>query len=394
MPSRTTPIAVFLSLTLVQAFLIACSDTCATCPEDLDDWPVASPAASGMDGQLLQELTEEIGAGSLGPVSSLLIVRDGQLVYDEYFLGMDPERLHNCYSVTKSFASALIGIAKDQGALGDLDTPVLDLFPEYSSVEHDGDQKRAITLRHALQMRSGFEWDEWSVNYATPENPLTALYFSDDWIKYTLDLPMAGEPGTEFLYNTGVSVLLSGVIQNSTGLSAEAFAERNLFEPMGIEEWEWYTGPNGITDTGGGLLLRPRDMARFGYLFLHNGVWEPTGERLIPAAWVHESTQPYSTWESGGGYGYQWWVLAAEVGGAQLFFPYAVGWGGQRIYVVPQLDLVVVMTAEGYSGEESFRGEILFDYVFPAADPAWVGSLALSEEVEFRIRESSTPSLR
>ena len=386
MTLQPSPAAVFLSLALAPALLTSCSDGCVTCPVDLDDWPVATPGSQGMNGKLLAGLTEELRAGSLGPVSSLLIVRGGQLVYDEYFLGMDPDQLHNCYSVTKSFASVLIGIAQGTGAIGELDTPLLDFFPGYPSVENDGEWKRAMTLRHALQMRTGFEWDEWSVNYGTPDNPVTALFQSGDWIKHMLDQPMAAEPGTEFVYNTGVSLLFSGVIQNSLGMSAEAFAQEVLFGPMGIERWGWYTGPDGISDTGGGLLLRPRDMAKFGYLFLHDGLWEPTGERLFPSSWVEESTQRYSIWESGGGYGYQWWVLAAEVDGEQIFFPYAVGWGGQRIYVVPQLDMVVVMTAEGYDDEETFRSEILFDYVFPAADPIWTGSQALMEEVEFRVR--------
>ena len=383
MTIRRSLISAVLFLLLAPLLLVSCGDQCTTCPEILDDWPVASPSSQGMNAALLEDLTDELAAGNLGLVSSMLIVRHGHLVYDEYFMGMSSDHLHNCYSVTKSFASALIGIARDRGAIGELSTSLLSFFPEYPLVENNDEWKRAITLEHALQMRTGIEWDEWSVNYANPDNPVTALYSSGDWIKHMLDRPMGSEPGTEFVYNTGVTVLLSGVLQNSVGISAETYAQMVLLDPMGIHQWDWYTGPNGVTDTGGGLLLRPRDMAKFGYLYLHDGVWEPTGERLIPAAWVHTSTQRYTEWESGGGYGYQWWILAAQVGGETIRFPYAVGWGGQRIYVVPQLDMVVVMTAEGYNDEPSHRWEILFDYVFPSADPTWTSAQAVMSEVEF-----------
>jgi CubicO group peptidase (beta-lactamase class C family) len=184
-----------------------------------------------------------------------------------------------------------------------------------------------------------------------------------------LDQPMDAEPGTKFVYNTGVSVLLSGVIQHVTGQSAEAFAGEVLFGPLGIHEWQWYTSPLGVTDTGGGLLLRPRDMAKLGFLYLREGVWEPTGERLLPATWVQASTRPYTHDGAGGGYGYQWWIQRLAASGEEMQFPYAVGWGGQRIYVIPPLDLVVAMTAEGYEGETIRRGTILLDYIFPSAEP-------------------------
>ena len=383
MSLRPPPVSAVLILLLVPSLLVSCSDECTTCPNDLGDWPVASPSSQGLNAGLLEDVTDELAAGNLGLVSSMLIVRHGHLVYEEYFLGMSSEELHNCYSVTKSFASALIGIARESGAIGAMGTPLLDFFPEYPLVANDGEWKRAITLEHALQMRTGIEWDEWSVNYSTPSNPVAALYGSDDWIKHMLDQEMGSEPGADFVYNTGVSLLLSGVLQNRIGMSAETFAQMVLFDPMAIHQWDWYTGPNGVTDTGGGLLLRPRDMAKFGYLYLHEGVWEPTGERLIPAAWVDVSTQRYTVWESGGGYGYQWWITSAEVNGETIRFPYAVGWGGQRIYVVPQLDMVVVMTAEGFNDEPSYRTEILFDYVFPSADPAWASAQVAMPDMEF-----------
>ncbi len=383
MTIRPSLISAVLVLLVAPSLLVSCGDGCTTCPTDLGDWPVASPSSQGLDPALLDDLTDELAAGSLGLVSSVVIIRNGRLVYDEYFMGMSLGQLHNCYSVTKSFASALIGIARDRGEIGELSTPLLDFFPEYPSVENDEPWKRAITLEHALQMRTGIEWDELSVNYGTAENPATALYRTDDWLKHMLDQPMSAEPGTEFVYNTGVAVLLSGVLQNTLGMSAETFARDVLLEPMGIHNWEWYTGPKGITDTGGGLLLSPRDMARFGYLYLHDGIWEPTGERLIPTSWVHASTQRYSEWESGGGYGYQWWILAAQVGGETIRFPYAVGMGGQRIYVVPQLDMIVVLTGEHYNNEPSYRWKILFDYIFPSAEPSWASAQMVMPEVSF-----------
>lgn len=356
------------SLLLLVPFLAGCDDPCATCPGTTGDWPLATPASQGLDGSLLRTLTDELAAGTMGPVSSLLIIRNGHLVYEEYFQGMTAKHLHPCYSVTKSFASALVGIARSQGRIGDLNTPILEYFPQYPEVENDGPWKQAITLEHALQMRTGILWDELSTNYSHPDNPVAQLFQDTDWLKHMLDQPMAAEPGTEFVYNTGVSVLLSGVLQNVTGQSAEAFAEDVLFGPMGIREWHWHTSPMGVTDTGGGLALRPRDMVKLGYLYLREGVWEPTGERLLPTSWVQASTQTHTHDGAGGGYGYQWWVQSLAVSGEEMRFPYAVGWGGQRIYVIPELDMVVAMTAEGYEGETIRRGTILLDYIFPSAE--------------------------
>jgi CubicO group peptidase (beta-lactamase class C family) len=232
-------------------------------------------------------------------------------------------------------------------------------------------------------MKAGFVWDEWSTPYGTPGNPTTQLARSSDWVKFVLDLPMAGVPGVTFTYNSGCTVLLSGVLRNATGMNARSYAARVLFDPLGISAYAWETGPNGITNTGWGLSLRPRDMAKFGYLYLRDGAWKE--RQVVSRDWIGQSTAPHIRFSNGGGYGFQWWLLALGDSGSEPLAPYAAGWGGQYIFVIPARDMVVVSTAEEYQGQSEIRA-VLFDYVF-AADreaamppvPVVLPDLAMSE---------------
>jgi CubicO group peptidase (beta-lactamase class C family) len=273
---------------------LVCIFSCSS-PEDTPLISFGSPESAGLDEERLNDLTAHLSSGEFGLVSSLLIARKDNLVYEEYFLEMRRGRTHRVYSVTKSFTSALIGIALDEGLIPDLDMALLDFFPEYPLVNHMDPRKARITLRHVLQMRAGFEWDEWSTPYTSSSNPVSHLSASGDWMKFMLDLPMAHEPGTFFRYNSGCTMLLSGILRNVTGMSAEAYARAKLMEPLGIESYQWEAGPGNITNTGWGLYLTPRDMLRFGQLYLYQGNWE--GEQLIPGAWIVASTERYTTYD-------------------------------------------------------------------------------------------------
>lgn len=332
------------------------------------DWPVASPAEVGLAEQPLLDLKRDITAGAYGDVHSVLVVRSGRLAYEEYFGDGSPAALHRVYSVTKSVAATLVGVAWDRGFIQDLDRPLLEFFPEYASVANP-EGKHAITLRHALRMRTGLEWDEWATSYNDPSNPTNGLYLSQDWMKFVLDLPLAAEPGTVFAYNSGVSMLLSGVIRNATGRRAADFADDVLFGHLGIEQLHWLEGPDEIDNTGWGLSLRSRDMARIGQLYLQRGVWN--GERILSEAWIDASTEGATRFASGWGYGFQWWLVPPARGdSAAAWIPSAWGWGGQFIIVVPHLDAVIVTTQGNYDRLEGLDQERLVEIVAEAAAAA------------------------
>jgi CubicO group peptidase (beta-lactamase class C family) len=307
-------------------------------------WTTGTLAGAGLDPTVLVELESRVGAGDFGEISSVLVLRDGVLVYERYWDGWTAADLHRVYSVTKSVTSLAIGIGIDGGSVPSLDTPILDILPVPNPLL-DPAQKDEITLRHVLEMRAGFEWDELSTNYAEGVNPTRALAESPDWIEHVLNLPMAYAPGERFTYNSGVTMLLSGVLAESTGMAAEAFAADRLFDPLGITRWSWVTGPNNLTATGWGLSLEPRDMAAIGQMVLQRGMWD--GTQVVPASWIDESALRVTEFTDGTGYGFQWWLGRTDAGRQTLA---AWGWGGQFIVVIPSLDMVMVATGENFAG--------------------------------------------
>jgi len=234
----------------------------------------ATPDSQGLSSVILREVVTKINNGEYGRIHSLLIARNNYLIMEEYFSGYERDDFHPVHSVTKSITSALIGIALKQGKINSLDTKLLKFFPEYEKIENLDQYKKSISLENVLTMTAGFKWDE-STPWFDPLNDAYKMSESYDAIKYVLDLPMADPPG-KFVYNSGCSMLLSGVLKNTTGQSAEEYAKDHLFKPIGINEWRWSIVSilsNRITNTFGGLNLRPIDMARIGILFLNEGSW-------------------------------------------------------------------------------------------------------------------------
>lgn len=327
-----------------------------------DEWPTATPASQNLNEETLHDMTAALQKGTYGQVHSLLIARNGALVYEEYFRGATHDGLHQVYSVTKSITSALVGIALAEGHIEDVETPLLDFFPEYELDADGRSQKARITLEHVLDMRMGMQWDEWATPYSNPNNPTSHLLRSSDWMQFMLRLPMTSEPGTQFTYNSGATMLLAGILKKATGRSAESYAREKLFNPLGIDRFSWEDGPNDITNTGWGLFLTPRDMARFGYLFLQKGQW---GERqIVPESWVEVLKDPVSRFSDGTGYTHQWWLMPRLDGN---YVAYADGYGGQYIFVIPEFDMVVVSTATNYTSSTDIRA-LLNRYIFPAVD--------------------------
>jgi CubicO group peptidase (beta-lactamase class C family) len=330
-------------------------------------WKRSTPEAQGVDVAPLAALDAEFEAGEHGYIDSMLVIRNGFIVYeksyrndyDKLFEGRDSKRwqynyydpewhpyyqrgpLHTMQSVSKSVTSALIGIAIGRGEIPGVDTAVASWFDDYSPSATDP-RWDAVTLRDLLTMTSGISWDEDSVPYTDPANSCAAMESSDDWIRYVMDQPMAEKPGSKFVYNSGVTMLLGHILWKATGLHAEDYAQQHLFPALGIESHYWKTTPSGHTDTEGGLYLEPTDLAKIGYLYLHDGIWE--GKRLLPEGWVAASTRPHvsSGWNDFM-YGFQWWLLPHEGDGPSYAWA-AIGYGGQRLLVVPELDLIAVFT--------------------------------------------------
>lgn len=327
--------------------LAACANRSAALPPPeywpTNGWRDADPAAHDIDSAALAA----IDAGALSYLDSLIVIRDGYIVYERYFNGYDATTIHDIASVTKSWTSALVGIARERGDVTNLDAPLPDLLPGYFAAGAHGD-KRAITLRHLLMMRSGIEYDENRLDrgeYGGPE------LLQQDVTEIALGFPMAHTPGEAWNYSTLDSQLISAVIGEATGVPMHAYAEQHLFAPLGIRDYEWLTDGIGTTIGGQNLSMTPRDMAKLGLLYLHNGAWE--GRQVVPATWVRESTTPQNEAfyvptgqvEPIGFYGYQWWLWEDSWYNGMSEGINAMGYAGQNILILPRLNMLIVTTA-------------------------------------------------
>lgn len=310
-----------------------------------EDWLTTSPESQGIASAQLDAMLAEIEAQNI-QLYSLLIIRNGFIVSETYYPPFTINSHFELYSVTKSFTSSLVGITIDQGKMT-LDDPVLDYFSDRKFDNMDP-RKQAMRINHLLSMTSGLDWAEGDATYR-------AMYISADWVQYVLDLPMATEPGDEFLYCSGCSHLLSAAVQTATGENPADYAETYLFEPIGIRDYTWDVDSQGLPIGGWGLHITPRDMARLGYLYLHNGEWD--GRQVISAEWVADATRKHADTD-GGGYGYQWWLLPGLGGYA------AMGLYGQTIFVQPELNLIVVTTAR--LNDHGPIIQLISDYILPA----------------------------
>jgi CubicO group peptidase (beta-lactamase class C family) len=298
-------------------------------------WKTSAPEQQGMDPAKLL-MTDEFIQNRLPDAFSLLVVRNGYLVFEKYYSWGSPEKIAVVHSVTKSVTSALIGIALAKGYLDSVDQRLIEFFPEYATDDLDPRIKE-IRLKHILTMSAGFRWND--------RGPVMRdWYTSADWAKFTIQLPLVTDPGDKFNYNSSISHLLSIILSKSTKTSTFDFARQNLFEPLGIQSGFWRQGPQGYHIGGFGLGFSARDLAKFGFLYLNNGYWN--GQSIVPQQWVKRSTEQqiqafshplYGTF----GYGYHWWVKPVD--GCSSFR----AWGrrGQYIVVVPELDLVVAVTS-------------------------------------------------
>jgi CubicO group peptidase (beta-lactamase class C family) len=288
----------------------------------------------------------------------LLVVRRERLVMEEYFNGLTAGHEHLVQSVTKSVMSLATGLAVDRGLLRVSD-PVVPMFPDYQPVARLNANKESLTIRDLLRMRTGYDWTE--NPYAT--SPLARLNTcACDWVRFVLDHAMTESPGSRFEYNSGGVILLGAAVGRAAGVRVDQFLESELFTPMNFQGARWERGlPGGLPHGGGGLYLRPRDMAKLGTLIATGGQWQ--GRRLVSEAWIRESTQmTHTVYPVGWGgqqttYGYLWWGFPGVIA--------ASGTGGQWIFAVPDRQLVVASTA---SNDAQFDAQVrfLFEQILPA----------------------------
>ena len=321
-----------------------------------------APAARA-DDAALAALKTRIETGEIPGVHSVIVMRGKDTLAEWYFPGDDnargrplgrvafgPETLHDVRSVTKSVVGLLVGVALDEGAIKSLDTPVLDYFPEYADLQTP--ERRRVTLRHLLTMTSGLHWDEETYTYADPRNSEIAMDLAPDPYRYVLAQPFDAQPGERFKYSGGDVAVMAAVLARATKTPLDAYAEARLFKPLGIAEVAWHKDPKGVPYAASGLRMKPRDMAKIGQLVLANGRWG--GRQVVPARWVTAATSPQAQVQPdpkcGTRYGYFWWLFAGCELEPALPWAAGVGNGAQRIVVVREQGVVVVMTAGLYNG--------------------------------------------
>ncbi len=297
-------------------------------PQALSDGlAISTPEAEGLDTEALMKVYAK--AQDMTYLHSLLVLRRGKLVAERYFNGYTIYATDNVRSVSKSILSALVGIALQRGHLKSVDQNLATLLPDIVSETRYTD-KIPVTLKHLLTMNSGLA--------SMRRNTYRTWVQSENWVTHILDKPLAWTPGAGFSYSTGDSHLVAVALAKAVGTTTFKFAQKHLFKPLDIRLTAWKTDPQGYSHGGNNMFLTPRDMAKFGLLYLNKGKYK--GRQVVPSAWVAESTaiQTASAYLD---YGYYWW--RPQYGAHEAFS--AHGYAGQFIVVVPSLELVIVTTA-------------------------------------------------
>jgi CubicO group peptidase (beta-lactamase class C family) len=329
-------------------------DTVGFAPLPGDDWEVSTPDEQGLDPGLVEELYRN--AAELDTIYGLLVIKNGHLIAEGYFNGWVVGGKVALASVTKSYTSALVGIALDQGCLSSVDQRMMDFFPEFEDQVTDP-RKEEITIRHMLQMRSGYPWEEFAPPY------LERLFSSNNWLTHIVDFPLTSDPGTEFGYSNLTAHLLAVIVARACDTDLLSYGRRNLFSPIQAEVGAWPRDAHNYYYGSGDISFSARDAAKFGLLYLNQGEYE--GNQVVPADWVRESLETYSEDLYSNrlgrhfrdiGYGYLWWSARA----GDNHFNYAWGHGGNLVILLDELDMVIVTTADplhGVWGQEAWEKE-------------------------------------
>ena len=302
--------------------------------EDLNDGLPVSDELSKNEKEFMEKILSGIRSGEYGRINSFLIARDNKLICDEYFFGYKVNDIHPIESCTKSITSLLVGVALDNGLINSTEDPIYNIFPEYGHLEKG--LYKDITIKHLLCMKSGYN----------PQND--ELFRSDNRIKFALERGILDKPGSTFRYDGGNTEILGAIIKATSGAFADDYAKKHLFDPLNIKHFDWEIAKQeGYPSMAGSLHLLPRDMVKIGLLVLNKGVFN--GQQIVSESWISESTNVHTqTHIPGDNYGYQWWRLELESGEKKYKVIWANGWGGQFIYIFPEINVVIVTTGHNY----------------------------------------------
>jgi CubicO group peptidase (beta-lactamase class C family) len=339
-----------------------------------DGLPTLAADRVGLSIDRLRAMDRAIRDGAFPKLRAVLIARDGKLVHEAYFGGAGRATLLNTRSVTKTVTGMLIGIAIQRGLLDGPEATITSFFPDKRPFAHPHPSKDAITIEHFLTMSSALECDDW--DDASPGNE-ERMYPLDDWIKFTLDLPVReiesgrardAERSRSFSYCAAGVTTLGGVLERATKTSVPQFAKDVLFEPLGIEQAAWKFSRLGLALTGGGLELRARDLLKLGQLYLQGGVWE--GKQLVPAAWVTRSLEVQARIDDQTDYGYLWWRKSFAANGKRYGTWFMSGNGGNKVAIVPEERLAVVLASVNYNtrGMHDLTHKLLSEHVLAAVE--------------------------
>ena len=312
----------------------------------------STPSAEGFNLEKMTVAFDTLERDPHYDFLGIVVLKNRHLVVERYFNGHHANALHDMRSVAKSFTSALMGIAIEESVIDGIEVEVLDLFSSYAPYKHDDQKKHGMTIKHLLSMASGFDAD---VEKDSSPGHEDWLWESKDWLRFTLDLPMANLPGEKWSYASVNTFLAGAAIEESTGQQLATFARRKLFEPLGISNFEWAETPTGRTVAQGNLSITARDAAKFGQLYLDGGRWGDL--QIVPESWINASVKPsYPVpWVGYDNYGYGWYTHSLTIRGRQFDYYLASGNGGNKIYVFPHDKLVVVMQSAAYNSSYGQR---------------------------------------
>jgi CubicO group peptidase (beta-lactamase class C family) len=355
-------------------------------PNTADGWSAGDANENGLSAGVLSDMMNYIRNKAGHNIHCILVIKNGKLVFEEYFAGYlyssdppgsdgdfiqyDRETDHYLASVSKTITSVIFGAAVREGFITDLDEKIIDIFPQYSDVLTG--EKADITVRHLLTMSSGLAWDETSTPYGDPSNDVTKLFTSADPLRGILSNTLLTTPGQSFLYNSGGTNVLGAIIEKYTAMSLLDFGNKYLFDPLNVSGGLWQRIGGGLFFASGGVFLRPRELAKIGYLFINDGYWKD--KQLVSKDWIDDSTTGHiltqgRTIPAAHAYGYQWWIMDFHANSKTYPCFMAAGWGGQYMFVFPDQEMIVIFNGGNYFRSGSISPFALVeDYILRAVN--------------------------